>query len=72
MSRVAKYIDNGPMEGFWGILKRERYYDKRFMSREELVQMIEIRIYSIPKERKQKNLFRAALQRSECRTGKVR
>jgi len=27
MSRVAKCINNGPMEGFWGILKRERYYD---------------------------------------------
>lgn len=26
MSRVAHCIDNGPMEGFWGILKRERYY----------------------------------------------
>ena len=23
MSRVAHCIDNGPMEGFWGILKRE-------------------------------------------------
>ena len=33
MSRVAKCIDNGPMEGFWGILKRERYYGKRFTSR---------------------------------------
>lgn len=41
MSRVAKCIDNGPMEGFWGILKRERYYGKRFTSRKELVQMIE-------------------------------
>ena len=41
MSRVAKCIDNGPMEGFWGILKRERYYGKRFTSRDELVQMIE-------------------------------
>ena len=41
MSRVAKCIDNGPMEGFWGILKRERYYGRRFTSREELVQMIE-------------------------------
>ena len=40
MSRVAKCIDNGPMEGFWGILKRERYYGRRFTSREELVQMI--------------------------------
>ena len=33
MSRVAKCIDNGPMEGFWGILKRERYYGKRFTDR---------------------------------------
>lgn len=41
MSRVAKCIDNGPMEGFWGILKRERYYGKRFTSRNELVKMIE-------------------------------
>lgn len=24
MSRVGKCIDNGPMEGFWGIFKRER------------------------------------------------
>jgi len=40
MSRVAKCIDNGPMEGFWGILKRERYYGKRFTSKQELIQMI--------------------------------
>ena len=41
MSRVAHCIDNGPMEGFWGILKRERYYGKRFTDRESLVKMIE-------------------------------
>jgi transposase InsO family protein len=41
MSRVGKCIDNGPMEGFWGILKRERYYGCRFTNRQELVQMIE-------------------------------
>ncbi len=41
MSRVGKCIDNGSMEGFWGILKRERYYGKRFTSRETLVKMIE-------------------------------
>ena len=41
MSRVGRCIDNGPMEGFWGILKRERYYGRRFTSREELVKMIE-------------------------------
>ena len=40
MSRVGKCIDNGPMEGFWGILKRERYYKRKFTSREELVKMI--------------------------------
>ncbi len=41
MSRVAKCIDNGPMEGFWGILKRERYYGRRFTDRNSLVTMIE-------------------------------
>ncbi len=41
MSRVAKCIDNGPMEGFWGILKRERYYGRRFTDRDSLVTMIE-------------------------------
>ena len=40
MSRVAKCIDNGPMEGFWGILKRERYYGRRFTDIDSLVQMI--------------------------------
>ena len=33
MSRVAHCIDNGPMEGFWGILKRETYYGKHFTVR---------------------------------------
>ena len=41
MSRVGKCIDNGPMEGFWGILKRERYYGKRFTDKETLTKMIE-------------------------------
>ena len=41
MSRVGKCIDNEPMEGFWGILKRERYYGRRFASCEELVSMID-------------------------------
>ncbi len=54
MSRVAKCIDNGPMEGFWGILKRERYYGKRFGSREELVAMIENYIYYYNNERYQR------------------
>ena len=56
MSRVGKCIDNGPMEGFWGILKRERYYGKRFSSREELVTMIEQYIAYYNNRRVQRNL----------------
>lgn len=40
MSRVAHCTDNGPMEGFWGILKREMYYGRKYHTREELVQAI--------------------------------
>lgn len=56
MSRVAKCIDNGPMEGFWGILKRERYYGKRFTDRETLVKMIEDYIEYYNNKRLQRNL----------------
>ena len=56
MSRVAKCIDNGPMEGFWGILKRERYYGKRFTSKKELVDMIENYIRYYNDRRIQRNL----------------
>lgn len=37
MSRVAHCIDNGPMEGIWGIIKREMYYGYRFEERNQLV-----------------------------------
>ncbi len=56
MSRVAKCIDNGPMEGFWGIIKRERYYGKKFTSREALVKMIEDYIEYYNHKRLQRNL----------------
>lgn len=56
MSRVARCIDNGPMEGFWGILKRERYYGRRFTDRESLVQMIEDYIRYYNTRRLQRNL----------------
>ena len=56
MSRVAKCIDNGPMEGFWGILKRERYYGNRFTSKKELVDMIENYIAYYNNDRVQRNL----------------
>lgn len=56
MSRVAKCIDNGPMEGFWGIIKRERYYGKKFTSRESVVEMIENYIEYYNNRRLQRNL----------------
>jgi len=40
MSRVARCIDNGPMEAFWGMLKSEMYYLKKFNSYEELEKAI--------------------------------
>lgn len=56
MSRVARCIDNGPMEGFWGILKRERYYGHKFKNKSELVQMICNYIYYYNTRRVQRNL----------------
>ena len=56
MSRVAHCIDNGPMEGFWGILKRERYYGRKFTSRESLVKMIEEYVAYYNGKRLQRNL----------------
>ena len=56
MSRVAHCIDNGPMEGFWGILKRERYYGRRFTSKQKLVTMIHAYIRYYNNRRVQRNL----------------
>ena len=56
MSRVGKCIDNGPMEGFWGILKRERYYGKKYTDRESLIKMIEEYIEYYNMVRLQRNL----------------
>lgn len=56
MSRVAHCIDNGPMEGFWGILKRERYYGRKFTDRESLVHMIDEYIDYYNARRLQRNL----------------
>lgn len=36
MSRIAKCIDNGPMESFWGMMKSEMYYLREFHSYTEL------------------------------------
>ncbi len=56
MSRVGKCIDNGPMEGFWGVLKREKYYGRKFTSRDSLIAMIDNYIYYYNNERLQRNL----------------
>lgn len=60
MSRVGRCIDNGPMEGFWSILKCEMYYLYKFNDYEGLVAAIEefIRFYNF--ERRQKKLDRLA------------
>lgn len=41
MSRPGYCIDNGPIEGFWGILKSEVYYHQNYESKEDLVRAIE-------------------------------
>lgn len=41
MSRVGCCIDNGPTEGFWGIIKAEMYYISEFNNEEELRHAIE-------------------------------
>ena len=56
MSRVAHCIDNGPMEGFWGILKREIYYGKRFTEKEALISTIKAYINYYNTERIQRGL----------------
>ena len=56
MSRVAHCIDNGPMEGFWGILKRETYYGRRFTSKTDLIKAMESYIYYYNTERIQRKL----------------
>lgn len=44
------------MEGFWGILKRERYYGRRFTSKRELAQMITGYIHYYNTKRVQRSL----------------
>lgn len=56
MSRVGRCIDNGPMEGFWGILKCEMYYLASFKDYDSLVTAIERYIYFYNNERRQKKL----------------
>jgi transposase InsO family protein len=56
MSRVGRCLDNGPMEGFWGILKCEMYYLNAFQDYESLVAAIEEYIHFYNHERRQRRL----------------
>lgn len=56
MSRVSRCIDNGPMEGFWGIIKSEMYYLEKFHTFEELKIAIDEYINFYNMRRLQKNL----------------
>ncbi|WP_407654228.1 IS3 family transposase [Anaerococcus porci] len=41
MSRKGNCLDNSPMENFFGILKQEIYYGRKFYSYEQLKETIE-------------------------------
>lgn len=56
MSRVGKCIDNGPMEGFWGTLKCEKYYLHKYQTFEALKKDIDNYIYFYNYERLQAKL----------------
>ena len=58
MSRVARCIDNGPMESFWGMLKSEMYYLHKFNTYEELEGAITEYINYYNNHRYQKRLNR--------------
>jgi len=56
MSRVGRCIDNGPMEGFLGILKSEMYYLRKFTDEQELISAIENYIHFYNTGRYQRRL----------------
>lgn len=58
MSRKGKCIDNGPMEGFWGILKAEMYHLNTFDDYESLERAIEEFIDYYNNKRRQRRLDR--------------
>ncbi len=56
MSRVSRCIDNGPMEAFWGMLKSEMYYLRKFNTFDELKEAIIEYINYYNNQRYQKRL----------------
>lgn len=57
MSRVGRCIDNGPMEAFWGTLKVEMYYLRRFLDYDDLKAAIENYIHFYNNARFQERLL---------------
>ncbi len=60
MSRVGRCLDNGPMEGFWGILKCEMYYLGSFSDYDTLAAALEDYIHFYNYKRRQRKLNRLA------------
>lgn len=56
MSRVGRCINTSPMEAFWGTLKSEMYYLRKFSTFEELEQAIDEYIKFYNTKRLQKKL----------------
>ncbi len=56
MSRVGKCIDNGPMEGFWGTIKSEKYYLHKYLTFDALKKDIDTYIYFYNHKRLQAKL----------------
>ncbi len=57
MSRVGRCLDNALMEGWWGIIKSEMYYLRKFTEKDELVAAIEEYICYYNTRRYQKRLM---------------
>lgn len=56
MSRVGRCLDNAPMEGFWGIIKSEMFYLRKFDTFEELEAAIHEYMFYYNNHRYQKRL----------------
>jgi putative transposase len=57
MSRIGRCIDDGPMEGFWGILKAEMYYLHHFDIYDDLKDAVDQFIYFYNNQRLQARLY---------------
>nr|WP_243660291.1 IS3 family transposase [Miniphocaeibacter halophilus] len=56
MSRKDNYLDNSPMENFFGIMKQEMFYGEKFESADKLIKEIKEYIRWYNEDRIKKNL----------------